>query len=321
MSRVLLTGATTPLGARLADALVAEGLSVLAIGVEPPGEAPLVLSDQLQYQQVDLTRSRAVRRLLFGPARDVTAVIHTVAHRRAADQGPSVHRINVKTTRTLLWLAEQHPTIESFIYRSTTAVYRISSTRPGLIREDHPLDLSASASQWVRDRVEADLVVCTRTGISPLRVVVLRMAELLAPLSGSQLHDYLASRVCLRPMGFDPMLNLLSIEDAVAALQRALHSSAQGVINIPGCDTLPLSRVIEKHRRVDVALPGPLLPPLYRLRALVRGRDFRYQLNQARFHFGGVPDGDRAVEVLGYQPQHPLRWASECGLEARQSLL
>ncbi len=308
MSRVLLTGATTPLGARLAEALLHEGTEVLAVGAEPIGRAPLVQADGLTYLQVDLTRTRAVRRLLFGEARDVTAVIHTVAHRSAVDRGERVHRINVKTTRTLLWLAEQHPNIKTFLYRSSTNIYRISGSRPGLIREDHPLNLSPDAPQWIRDRVEADLAVCTRTGISPLRVVVLRLAELMAPESGSQVYDYLASRVCLRPMGFDPMLNLLSVEDAVRAMQMALHQPIEGVLNIPGHDTLPLSVAIQKRRRLEVALPGPMLTPLYRMRTAVRGRDFRYGLNRAWFHFGGVPDGALAEERLGYRPMEALRW-------------
>ncbi len=306
--KVLLTGATTPLGARLTESLLDEGHEVLAIGAEPSDRAALLRTEGLTYLQVDLTRTRAVRQLLFGPARDADAVIHTVAHRRASDRGARVHRINVKTTRTLLWLAEQHPTIKTFLYRSSTSIYRISGHRPGLIREDHPLDLSPDAPQWIRDRVEADLAVCTRTGISPLRVVVLRLAELLAPASGSQVYDYLASRVCLRPMGFDPMLNLLSVEDAVVAMRLALRVPIEGVLNIPGCDTLPLSVAIQKRHRAEVALPGPLLSPLYRMRTAVRGRDFRYGLNRAWFHFGGVPDGTMAQERLGYRPAHPLSW-------------
>jgi UDP-glucose 4-epimerase len=132
------------------------------------------------------------------------------------------------------------------------------------------------------------------------------MAEIVAGGLGSQLWDYLSSRVCLRPLGFDPMINVLSIEDAVAAILRALGSSGRGVFNIPGFDTLPLSRLIARWGRLDVPVPGPLLAPLYWLRTRTVGFEFRYDLNLGRFHLGGVLDGARARAVLGYQPRHPL---------------
>ena len=40
-----------------------------------------------------------------------------------------------------------------------------------------------------------------------LDILVLRMAEVLAPGTGSQMYDYLQSKICFRPIGFDPMLN------------------------------------------------------------------------------------------------------------------
>lgn len=55
-------------------------------------------------------------------------------------------------------------------------------------------------------------------------------------------------------------------------------------------------------------MPGPLLAPLYRLRARVVGFDFRYDVNMRRFHFGGMLDGRRARERLGYQPSHSIDW-------------
>jgi UDP-glucose 4-epimerase len=125
---------------------------------------------------------------------------------------------------------------------------------------------------------------------------------------GSQLADWLTARVALRPMGFDPMMNLLSLPDAAEALRLAVPSDAEGVLNIPGADTLPLSRLAERNGVRCVDLPGPLLGPLYRLRARANRGDFRYDLNRNRFHFGVVLDGRRAGEVLGFHPRRPLTW-------------
>jgi UDP-glucose 4-epimerase len=145
-------------------------------------------------------------------------------------------------------------------------------------------------------------------GLAPLSIQVLRCSEILAPGVGSQLYDYLSSAVCLRPLGFDPMLNLLTIEDAARAMMLALDSDAQGIFNVPGADTLPLSRVIAHWGRHELAVPGPLLAPLYRLRASTLGLEFRYDMNHRRFHFSSVLDGRRARETLGYVPKHPIEW-------------
>ena len=311
--RVLVAGATTPLGGQLIGALLADPATelVLAVGAEPD---PMPLGGQAsaryRYRQVDLTRSRELHDLLFADARElgIEVIIHNALHRRARAEGARVHALNVECTRQLLTLAERHPSIQRFVFRSAGAVYRLDPRRSTLLVEDDPLDLSPSAPQKVRDRVEADLTVCTRMGMSRLEVVVLRCAEILAANVGSQLHDYLSSRVCFRPLGFDPMLNLLSLEDATRALVLAASGRTNGVFNVPGADVLPLSSAIRLWGRLEIPVPGPLLAPLYALRANALGMDFRYDLNHRRFHFSAVLDGRRARDQLGYEPQHRIAW-------------
>jgi nucleoside-diphosphate-sugar epimerase len=198
--------------------------------------------------------------------------------------------------------------VRRFVFRSAAEVYRVTAVEPTLLDEDQPLDFDPAAPQWVRDRVEADLTACARIGTGGLAIAVLRGAEVLAPGIGSQLWDYLGSRVCLRPFGFDPVVNVMSIEDAITAAVLAIAGTATGVFNIPGADTLPLSAIVRRFHRRDVAVPGPLLAPLYRLRTRTVGFEFRYDLNYKRFHFGGVVDGGRARAQLGYVPAHPLEW-------------
>ncbi len=315
MSGVLVTGATTPVGHALLRALLDDPdcERVLAVGAEErPETLPGYGSDRVVYERADLTRSREVRRLLFGRARElgVDSILHTALHRSAIDEGGRVRALNVESTRELLYLAERHPTLRRFVLRSYGDVYRIDPGRPVLISEEHPLDFSSGAPQYVRDRREADITVCTRMGLSRLHIIVLRCAEILAPASGSQLYDYLSAPVCLRPLGFNPMLNIMTIEDAVDAMRLALRSEADGVFNIPGADTLPLSEVVHAWGRPALAVPGPLLAPLYRVRASALGMEFRYDMNHRRFHFSAVLDGTRAREVLGYVPSHPIAWPS-----------
>jgi UDP-glucose 4-epimerase len=307
--RVLVTGATTPLGSALTDQLAAapDVTLVLAVGHEP--KLPRPAPPNVIYRAVDLTHPREVHDLVWDAAREhlVDTVVHMAQHRATHDVGPKVHAQNVTATRELVLRCADHPTIRRFVYRSFAEVYTLERATSDVLDEEAALDFGPAVPQWLRDRIEADLLVCAHFG-GPLQIAVLRCAEILAPHSGSQLWDYLSSRVCLRPLGFDPMLNVLSIDDAVAALAAAARSTHAGVFNIPGADTLPLSRAIAESTRMDIQVPGPLLAPMYGLRRWITGFEFRYDLNLGRFHFGGVLDGARARTLLGYAPGHPVQW-------------
>ena len=314
---VMVTGASQPVGERMVRTLLDDSRvdQVLAITGEPVEQFPIAPQPRLTVLDVDLARSRRVRALLFGPARDlgIDAVVHLAQHRSATQEGRKVRAFNVEALRSILELAERHPTIRRLVLRSDAAVYKVRNDLPALMGEDHPLNLDGRAPQWIRDRVEADITACNRMGLSRLSIVVLRMAEALAPGTGSQLYDYLSSPVCLRPAGFDPMVNVLTISDTVAALQKALHSEAQGVFNIPGADTLPLSTCIRSYGRINIPMPGTALSPLYRWRARLRGHDFRYGMNARRFHYSVILDGTRAQEILGFVPCHPVAWPATSG--------
>ena len=308
--KVLVTGASTPLGRAIIEHLLGlpEVGFVLAVA---KGHRPvhLVESARLRYQRVDLTRAREVHDLLWGEARErgILAVIHTAQHRSARDRGRAVHAQNVDATRALLLGSADHPTIRRFVQRSFAEVYAHRLTTTSLMTEDDPLDFDPVSTQWLRDRVEADLTACSRFG-GPLRIAVLRCAEILAPACGSQLWDYLSSRVCLRPLGFDPMINVLSVPDATSAFVAAALGTQPGVFNIPGADTLPLSSAISRCSRLGIPIPGPMMAPLYGLRRWAAGFEFRYDLNMQRFHFGGILDGTRAREAFGYEPQVAASW-------------
>ena len=310
---VLVTGASTSIGERLVRVLLDDSRvgRILAVTGEDPSLLPVEdIEGRLTTIQVDLRRNRRVHDLLFGPARDleIDVVVHLAMHRAARDEGRRVHAFNVEALRSILSLSERHPTISRLVIRSDAAVYQVKRNLPVLIGEDHPLDLSGRAPQWVRDRVEADVTACARMGLSPMQIVVLRMAEVLGPATGSQLHDYLQSPLCLRPAGFDPMMNVLTIEDAASALQRAMHHEDQGVFNIPGADTLPLSTAIRSYGRISVPVLEPVIAPFYDLRSRLLGGDFRYGMNRRRFHFSAMLDGRRARDVLGFVPSHPVEW-------------
>ena len=323
MKRVLVTGGTTTVGRALVKRLLADDATerVLVVGREPQ-RSSLQLDARLSHLHFDLARERSVRSLVFGPVRDegITAIIHMATHRGLV-KGERAHALNVEGTRRILHFAERVPSVTRFVYRSYGSVYARDARLPARIDEDHPLRIGARTPQSILDRVEADLAVCARMGMSRIAIAVLRCAECLAPGAGSQLWDYLQSRVCFRPLGFDPMINVISPEDLGHALALAAESDAEGIFTIPGLDTLPLSRIIARFGRTEVPMPGPALRPLYRLRGMVTDADFHPDVSRGRLHFGGVLDGERAAKVLGYEPAQPVHWPLQMSEVSRRTQL
>jgi len=314
--RVLVTGATTPIGERLCRALLEDDRieHVLAIGPKKGADSmPFGQNDKLTYKQFDLSRNRHVRQMLFGIAKDlkIDVIMHLSMHRSMTAKGARVHALNVDSLRSIIELSGRHPTIKRLIFKSDVAVYQVQRDLPVLITESHPLNMGGGAPQWVRDRVEADVLACTHMGLSPLEITVLRTAEVLAPGTGSQLFDFLSSPVCFKPLGYDPMLNLLSLNDVVRALSMACFAKqSTTIVNIPGADTMPLSSCIERWGRISIPLPGLALTPVYKARQRLRGTEFSYGANRRRFHYAAVLDGSRAEDQFSYKPEHPIHWPS-----------
>jgi UDP-glucose 4-epimerase len=303
---VLITGAT-PVARAIADVLRRQPEPRGVVCVVGHDASPPSSTAGLRYLRADLTNRRDVRDLLFSEdARGVDTIVHGALRLDPPAQDARIHELNVRSTRELLAAAEELGSIQRFVFRSFAGVYRLASDEPILIDEDAALDLSPDAPAGQRSRLEADLNVSTRIANSHMRIAVLRCAEVLAPGCGSQLYDYLSSRVCLRPLGYDPMINVLSVLDAARAAVLAAASSASGVFNVPGRDSLPLSELIHGARRLGVPLPGPLLTPAYRLRSALTSGRFRYALNEARLHYGAILDGSRAQASFGYVPEHSV---------------
>lgn len=304
---VWLTVPAPPLDRVIFEALSADPSIDRIVCISPTGRAPTralrtAPHPKLQCAQADFSSYRSLREVLSNRAlQDVDTVVHVLQEsERDSSVSPSA-----EATHSLLRLAEELPSVRRFVLRSFASLYRLDSREPVFIDENHALALEHIPVR-LRACAEADFITCQKFSNTEQHTIVLRCAELLAPGGHNPLYDYLSSRVCLRPLGYDPMLNVLSREDLAAAIRRAVSSTATGVFNIPGCDTLPLSELASAAHRISLPIPGPALTPLYALRSAFTGLRFRYSADQTRFHFGAVLDGSKARRVLGYIPEHSI---------------
>jgi len=99
------------------------------------------------------------------------------------------------------------------------------------------------------------------------------------------------------PLGYDPMLAVVSDRDVARALVLALHADRPGVYNIAGREVFPRSQLGAPPPSSLFGVGAAWLERLVR-RAPAPGRSFD--------RYGMVPSGRLAHETLGFEPQYRI---------------
>jgi UDP-glucose 4-epimerase len=141
-----------------------------------------------------------------------------------------------------------------------------------------------------------------------------------APLLGPGVHTFYTRvfdhRVVPLLMGYDPLVQLLHPEDAVAAFLAAIEAAPGGAYNVVPSRPLPLLTAYHLAAKVPVAVPHPLA---------YAGADLLWAaglgvapgafVDYVRFPF--VADGEKARRALGFTPRFSSRDALTAYLRYR----
>lgn len=209
-----------------------------------------------------------------------------------ASPGPLAKELTVIGTMQLLAAASRHEPLRRLIVGSSTVVYPASHRSPALANEatvvtargtarmPDVLELESYARQFADKRRDVD-------------VSLLRLADVVGPgLSGS-LGRVLRRSIAPMVAGFDPRVQLLHVDDAVAAVGDVLTSGATGTLNVAPDDVLLWSHLVRLAGRWPVPLPAVLVPE--QLRSLLR--------------FGNAVDNDLLRRATGWSPKYGTREA------------
>ena len=219
---VLVTGVSTPLAARVAQALSAEPGVRRVIGVD---SAPPAAMTGFDYAPVDL-HDESLGRIVADSGADL--ILHL-----GLDTGHSANREdNLLGTMRVL-----------------TAVQRSASVRRLVVRSSATLDADDAAE------VERHTRGLQRRR-PDLEVAVLRFANLIGPKADTPLTRYLDSRVVPTVMGRDPQVRFLHEDDGVEALVRMAVSDGTGFFDVAGKDSVPLSQCLRRIGGHPVPLPA-----------------------------------------------------------------
>jgi UDP-glucose 4-epimerase len=251
--RILITGLSSYLGGRLAQALEREpGVEALiGIDVEDPRH---------ELQRTEFVRSEIetapLRRILRAAAIDTVIDTRLVADPMIAPLARA-HEVNVTGTANILHAcAAAGDTLRKLVFKSSANYYGWGQDQPAFITEDTARQRPRTAIE--RDVVEAETAVADFATRHPgCAVTVLRLAdEIGSEQRGSHLA-LLGLPVVPSMLGFDPRFQFVHEDDVVGALLHASQSELAGAYNVAADGVLVLSEVVSLLGKAML----PVLPP------------------------------------------------------------
>jgi UDP-glucose 4-epimerase len=313
MGRIALTGTASFLGAQLLRRLVeTKGAARLLVADVAPPPAAL----DVRHRAVDLTEPAADQRLLdVFREEDVEAVLHFAFYTGPRRDTTHVHELESIGTLAVL-AAAAAAGVGRVVMRSFTAVYGARGQNPAFLTEDRPLQPDPALG-WVRDKLEAEQHAASFSRRYPeLRIAVLRFAPLLGPRVHTFYTRILDRRVVPVLMGYDPLVQMLHPDDALAAAEAAVDHPGAGAFNIVPSRSIPLLTALHLAGKIPVPVPHAVAYPAADLMwaAGVGEAPGRF-CDCVRFPF--VADGERARRELGFAPRHASRDALLAYLEYR----
>ncbi|MET0460338.1 MAG: NAD-dependent epimerase/dehydratase family protein [Ilumatobacteraceae bacterium] len=301
-----MTGVEDRLGRLVAERLTARADVEAVLGVVRAA-TPVVAGVEVvrlsrEYEGVsDLVRERGI-----------DTIIHADRPWVRSRRGGSGSVLNVINTMQLAAAASHRAaSVRAVVMVSSTRVYPVSSRAARLHPESEPL--SPRRGSLAASLVEAEGYVRDLATTNPnLSASIVRLADLadladltdLSDLAVRRTHDplseLLASPVVPTVWGFDPSVQLLHIDDAVAALEHAADHDLAGVYNVGADELVRWRQAIRLARKPHVELPATatrtLTGILQRAYRVTAGDDL---VNELKF---GRVAATEAIARTGFRP-------------------
>lgn len=249
--RVLIAGLSRPLGARLARALEADPSVEALVGVDER-DPPMAL-ERTEFVRLGADAD-ALRRVLVAAGIDTVVDARLVTDPSEADAG-ATRQVNEHDTEVLL-AALAGARVGRLVVAGSAHVYGCAAADPAYFEERMALPTSGTGleqSLRAAEAVAGDL----RRRVPGAQVAVLRLVDVADPDTAALTRLLSLPGVVPAVAGFDPRLQLLHPDDAVAALEHAVLHPLDGTFNVAADGVLTLSELAGLLDR----RPLPVLPP------------------------------------------------------------
>lgn len=295
--KVVVTGISGNLGRVVAKLLHREA-EVIGIDRRPFVGRP----KDVEHHQVDV-RKRKTDELFRRHRPD--AVIHMGIMHDPRMSAEDHHSFNVLGTMKVLDCAARYG-VKKVVMLSSASVYGPSPDNSNFLPEDAPL-MAASRFPSVRDLIEVDMLAHGFFWRQPqTETVVLRPVHIVGPSIKNAPSNYLRLARPWVMSGFDPMVQLIHMEDVGRAMIEALKPGRKGVYNVTGPGEVPLSSVFRELGSRPRSVPHVVARPL--LRTLFKYRLASYPPEELdHIQFLCMVDGSRWTRETSWKPHFSMR--------------
>ena len=258
-------------------------------------------NSKLEFAVAKNLRPRALEDV-FKKNPDLDVVIHLAYTDKPQvnENGKFIHETNVFGTMRLLDLCEKYG-VKKFIHKSPSSIYGANPDNPVLIKEDYPLRGNRSY-QALRDKIEADILcqMHIRSNRDP-KIVIFRFCAIIGENIRSPINTLFKQPFIPTILGFDPMFQIIHEDDVVDAITLAiLNKEAEGIFNVSGRYTEPISHVIRRLERIPLPTSGLAMELLYKpVFMFKREHTFPFDISYWKYPF--AIDTTKAKDILGFE--------------------
>lgn len=303
--RVLITGIAGTLAGRLALALEADDRVEYVGGVDLT--QPSQELARTEFVRADL-RNPLVAKVIESTRVDTIVHMSITAEPGAVGGRQRMKELNVIGTMQMLGAAQKAPRVRNLVLRSTTAVYGSHYRDPALFREDTQ-PRTVPRSGYTQDITEVEAYARGFGRRRPdVDLTILRFANFIGPEIDTTITKYLSLPVIPTVFGYDPRLQLLHTDDALAVLYRATMGGHPGIFNVAGPGIVYLSQAARMAGRPTLPIPAPLTGVLSSVLRPLSGVDFTAE-QLPLLQFGRVGDITRMRRSFDYEPSYSTKAA------------
>jgi UDP-glucose 4-epimerase len=257
--RVLVTGVSGPLGARVAARLAADPSVEHVIGLDSR-RPPAPLAERITYVEADLRRSD-LQQVLKVAAPHVVVHQDIVQFPEPGRSARALHDLNVIGTLQLLAACDHLPQLQAVVVRGSAAIYGSAPDAPAFFTESLARR-GELQTRFQRDVAELERLVEAFARRHPAVVCcVLRMQPIIGRGLTSPIMKLFQAPVVPTFLGFDPRLQFLLDEDAIGAIAAAVDRPVRGAVNVAGDGTVSLARSLRRLGKRALPIAGPLYAP------------------------------------------------------------
>ena len=300
---IAIIGSATLLGRNLLKRLVnnPKWKKIICFDILPP-RRKFAHSKFYKIDLTDPTINQTILRTL--EMENVDTVVHVAFTDSPGADPEYLHDYECIGTLQILAACAQAG-IKKIVIEGTTAVYGAHPRNQMYSAEEQPFRVNMNYD-YLREKVDVENQVASFIKTHPqVKVTMLRLATIMGKNSGNFVYRYLKKPIVQTVMGYDPLWQVLHIQDALDAFEGALDKSIPGVYNYAAPGVLPLSTIIQLLYGLNLPVPYTLLKAEITALRLIQLVSFPPG-HLEYFKFSCLADCTRAFKVMGIKPNYTI---------------